>query len=87
MALLRLRPAVRCTYVLVCDDARSRQASHDVTCVVFGASHLLRGVDLRRSRVTDGHVSSGRTSFSCFLTGEKARKVGPATLFSFRPRA
>ena len=29
--------------------------------------------DLRRSRVTDGHVSSGRTSYSCFLTNEKAR--------------
>ena len=29
--------------------------------------------DLRRSRVTDGHVSSGRTSFSTFLTGAKVR--------------
>jgi len=33
---------------------------------------LLVRTDLRRSRVTDGHVSSGRTSFSTFLTGEKA---------------
>jgi hypothetical protein len=30
--------------------------------------------DLRRSRVTDGHVSSGRTSFSTFLTHDKARR-------------
>lgn len=29
--------------------------------------------DLRRSRVTDGHVSSGRTSYSCFLTNDKVR--------------
>ena len=31
------------------------------------------GPDLRRSRVTDGHVSSGRTSHSTFLTGVKVR--------------
>jgi hypothetical protein len=37
-------------------------------------AHLARA-DLRRSRVTDGHVSSGRTSYSCFLTGEKARSA------------
>lgn len=29
------------------------------------------GADLKRSRVTDGHISSGRTSSSMFLTGEK----------------
>ena len=34
---------------------------------------LLPGPDLRRSRVTDGHVSSGRTSHSTFLTGVKVR--------------
>ena len=32
----------------------------------------LAATDLRRSRVTDGHVSTGRTSSSTFLTGDKA---------------
>jgi len=35
------------------------------------ASSCRLAADLRRSRVTDGHVSSGRTSFSTFLTGVK----------------
>ena len=30
--------------------------------------------DLKRSRVTDGKLSNGRTSSSCFLTGEKGKE-------------
>jgi hypothetical protein len=43
-------------------------------CIVRGTRPDGTGADLRRSRVTDGHVSSGRSSFSTFLTNDKARR-------------
>jgi len=45
---------------------------------LLSLSDAFVATDLRRSRVTDGHVSSGRTSTSCFLTGDKARWGGSA---------